>query len=182
MSGARRTAFTSEDEAASRFEREALPHLPRLYPAALRMTDDPHDAGELVQETFARASREYPHRRPGTDPRTWLYRILVGLCRATRLGRPAGRSGSGGPTGVPVEPDDLERLSGGTVVRALHELPVDDRIAVYLADVEGFGHDDIATITETPLETVVRHLTEGRRRLRDLLERSARTVGVTGRG
>lgn len=55
-----------DEPQASRFEREALPHLSRLYLAALRMTDDPADAGALVRETFARAYRDYPHQRPDT--------------------------------------------------------------------------------------------------------------------
>jgi RNA polymerase sigma-70 factor (ECF subfamily) len=181
VTGAQGTVFRPTDEPASRFEREALPHLPRLYPAALRMTDDPDDAGELVQETFAHAYREYPHRRPGTDTRAWLYRILLGVHRATRRRRPGGHGGDAGghggdAGGSPAGPEDLERLSDRTVVRALHELPFEDRVAVYLRDVEGFGYDEIATITQAPVGAVVRRLTDGRRLLRRLLERSSRAV------
>lgn len=197
MSGARDMAAGSADEPASRFEREALPHLPRLYPAALRMTEDPEDAGELVQETFARAYQEYPHQRPGTNLRAWLYRILVNLHRATRRGRrtsdrlDVGGAGSaghdaadrgaeglvpaefGGSSATSAEREHLERLPSSVVIRALSRLPVNERTAVYLADVEGFGYDEIASITQTPVETVMSCLHEGRRLLRRLLERSA---------
>src|SRR5689334_11216853 len=68
-------ATETEDERALRFERDALPFLDQLYSAAMRMTRNPADAEDLVQETFAKAFSSFHQFRPGTNLKAWLYRI-----------------------------------------------------------------------------------------------------------
>jgi RNA polymerase sigma-70 factor (ECF subfamily) len=174
--------MNAEDAKISRFEREALPHLPRLYPAALRLADDPADADELVEETFARAYEDFGRRPAGTSPLAWLYRILVHLHdtayrRHDTSGRPAVATAGSVTAAGSVTEEDLERLPDAAVVQALRELPAQDRIAVYLCDVEGFAYRDIARITQTSVGTVTARLRSGRRRLRRLLEIRSRRAG-----
>ena len=70
-------ATESPEDRAARFERDALPFLDQLYGAAMRMTRNPADAEDLVQETFAKAYSSFHQFRPGTNLKAWLYRILT---------------------------------------------------------------------------------------------------------
>src|SRR5215468_10818503 len=135
---------------AARFERDALPYLDQLYHAALRMTRNPADADDLIQETFTRAYASFGQFEPGTNLKAWLYRILTNTflssCRKRRRepqsapvgeisDRELARAASWPSSGLrPTETEVLERL-GSQVLRALYELPTDFRTAVYLADV-----------------------------------------------
>jgi RNA polymerase sigma-70 factor (ECF subfamily) len=165
------------------FERDVVPFLGQLYPAALRMTRNPTDAEDLVQETSAKAYAAYHQFRPGTNLKAWLHRILANtFINGYRKRRREPRQAPGGelqdwqlssdPLAAQArsaEAEALERLAGSEILRALRDLPEEFRVAVYLADIEGYAYKEIAEIMGTPIGTVMSRLHRGRGRLRDKL-------------
>jgi len=181
-------------ELDARFEAEALGFLDQLYGAALRMTRNPADAEDLVQEAYSKAYAAFHQFKPGTNLKAWLYRILTNTyinsyrrkqrepklsdgedVQDWQLARAASHTSSGLPS---AEALALDRLPDGAVVDALQQLGSDFRLAVYLADVEGFSYKEIAEIMGTPIGTVMSRLNRGRSRLRDLLADHAREIGL----
>lgn len=178
------------------FEAQALPFLDQLYGAALRMTRNPADAEDLVQETYAKAFAAFHQFKQGTNLKAWLYRILTNTFINTyrKAQREPLRSDGDGiedwqlhnaeshtSTGLrSAEMEALDSLPDSTVKDALAALPDDFRMVVYLADVEGFAYKEIAEIMGTPVGTVMSRLHRGRRQLREALTDYARELGMKG--
>lgn len=191
---ARSQAAPPDDPALrERFEREVLPLLPSLYSAALRMTRNPADAEDLVQETYLRAYRGFSGFEEGTNLRAWMYRILTNTFINSY------RKKQREP--VTVQEDDLDEwylydklgesgvepsaeaevirsMPDEDVQNALEALPEGFRLAVLLADVEGFSYKEIAEILGIPIGTVMSRLHRGRRALEKALWERVRERGL----
>lgn len=182
------------EQRAARFERDALPFLDQLYGAALRMTRNPSDAEDVVQEAYAKAFSAFHQFKPGTNLKAWLYRILTNTyinsyrkkqrqplesgdaeVEDWQLARAEQHTSSGLRS---AEMEAMDRMPDSVVTDAMAQLAPDFRMAVYLADVEGFSYKEIAEIMGTPIGTVMSRLNRGRTQLRTLLADHAATFGI----
>jgi RNA polymerase sigma-70 factor (ECF subfamily) len=182
-----------------RFEEDALVYADALYGSALRMTRNTADAEDLVQETYLRAFRAWDRFEPGTNLKAWLFKIMTNLFISgyrQRRREP-----------VTVSTDDtqefdlyqnllahdreaaksaesivLDRLVDEDIKQALSDLPENFRIAVLLADVEGFSYKEIAEMLSIPIGTVMSRLHRGRKALQQALWNKAVESGLVGAG
>ena len=187
----------SAAERKKRFERDALQYMNPLYAAAMRYTKNPEDAQDLVQDTYAKAYTSFHQFEPGTNLKAWLYRVLtttfINTYRKDQR-RPqtsdseledwqiAEASSHTSDQGKSTEDVVLENLPDSDIKNALAEIPEEFRMAVFLADVEGFSYKEIAEIVGVPAGTVMSRLHRGRKQLREKLTDYARERGYVKGG
>jgi RNA polymerase sigma-70 factor (ECF subfamily) len=190
---AARKELTADDK--RRFQEEALPLLDSLYAGALRMTRNPADAEDLVQETMLRAYRSFDRFEPGTNLKAWLFRIMTNAYINTY------RKRQREPQKVSqdeVEDFDLyqelkdhdpqfsatpetivlDALVDSDITDAIDDLPEQFRLAVVLSDIEGFSYAEMAEIMDVPMGTVMSRLHRGRKALQRRLWDLARERGI----
>jgi RNA polymerase sigma-70 factor, ECF subfamily len=194
MANASSVPAQADQDVLERFERDVLPMLPSLYGAALRMTRNPADAEDLLQDTTLRAYRGFASFREGTNLKAWLYRILTNSFINTYRKRQREPKTVDGPDDLDewflfdrlgaqsvarsAEEDVLENIPDADVKEALESIPENFRMAVLLADVEGFAYKEIAEITGVPIGTVMSRLHRGRKALEKALYAVAKERGL----
>jgi RNA polymerase sigma-70 factor (ECF subfamily) len=184
---------SNRSDLEARFEAEALPLLSGMYSAALRLTRNASDAEDLLQETFLRAYRGFHQFQEGTNLKAWLYRILMNtFINSYRKKQREPRTISDDEVedwylysrmadeGLEpsAETSVIESLPDEDVQKALQSLPEQFRVAVLLADVEGFSYKEIAEITDVPIGTVMSRLHRGRKALEKRLWDVVRERGL----
>jgi len=170
--------------AGAGFDEQVRPHLAQLYPAALRLTRNPADAEDLVQDTLAKAYTSFHQYTPGTNLRAWLHKILATTyINSYRKRQRQPRIAAGAdphqdwhastdplaPPARSAEAEALAKMTDSPALAALRDLPADFRTTVWLADVEGYPYREVARIMNTPLGTVMSRLHRGRGKLRHQL-------------
>ena len=188
----------TDAQLAQRFHRDAIPLMDQLYGGALRLTRNPQDAEDLVQDTMTRAYAGFAGFRPGTNGRAWLFRIManafINPCRhrqhqpvevlspdidvrppsAARL--PVDIAARSAPS---AEEEVLSQFSQSEIRAALAALPVGFRAAIYLVDGEGYSYRDAAEMIGVPIGTVMSRLHRARKRVREQLCSAARPARPT---
>jgi RNA polymerase sigma-70 factor (ECF subfamily) len=168
-------------------QQEALGWIDGLYGAALRLTRNPADAEDLVQNTYLKAFRSSASFKPGTNLRAWLFTILHNHFlndRRHAKGSPVqvdSETAEKAATVIPAVADSVEdtlvrRVADDEVRSALETLPEAFRDAVWLRDAEGFSYVEIAGMLNVPVGTVMSRISRGRRLLAERLTQNARAV------
>jgi RNA polymerase sigma-70 factor, ECF subfamily len=188
-------AVQLSEEDKERFREEALPLLDSLYGAALRMTRNPADAEDLVQEAMLRAYRAFHTFEPGTNLKAWLFRILtnayINVYRKRQREPQKVSSDEVEEFDLYQELKDhdpqfqetpesivLDNLVDSDILEAIEDLPEQFRLAVVLSDVEGFSYAEMAEIMDVPMGTVMSRLHRGRKALQKRLWDTAREKGI----
>ncbi|CAB0806547.1 RNA polymerase subunit sigma [Corynebacterium diphtheriae] len=185
---------TKTSDLDARFERDALPLLDQLYGGALRMTRNPADAEDLVQETYVKAYQAFNSFSEGTNLKAWLYRIMTNTyinSYRKKKRQPTQQSSedvtdhqllatsSHESVGLEsAEVEALKNLPNQRIAQAMNDLSEDYRMVVYYADVEGLAYKEIAEIMGIPLGTVMSRLHRGRKQLREALKDVAQEHGI----
>lgn len=184
----------TESERRARFEKYALDYVDQLYAAAMRMTRNPQDAEDLVQEAYTKAYSAFHQYKPGTNLKAWLYRILTNTYintyrKAQRQPQQTqtdtvedwqmAQAAEHLPGGLrSAETEALDRLPDSDIKDALAQIPEEFRLTVYFTDVEGFAYKEVAQILDVPIGTVMSRLHRGRKLLRELLADYAAERGM----
>ena len=172
----------------------------QLYTAAMRVTRNPSDAEDLLQETFLKAYRAYHTFEAGTNLKAWLYRILtntyinkyrkesrrpsevdLGSVEDLYLYRRIGSEESAEAART-TEDRVLDGLVESDIKAAVESLPVNFRLPVLLADLEGFAYKEIAEILNIPVGTVMSRLHRGRKAMQRALWDYAAKRGLVPEG
>ena len=176
-----------------------MPLANALYGGALRMTRNPSDAADLVQETYLRAFRSWNQFQQGTNLKAWLYRILTNLYissyrakkREPQIVSTSNDTGDfdlyetlvdRNQVSASAESIVLDSLGDDDIKKALSDLPEDFRMAVSLADIDGFSYREIADMLDIPIGTVMSRLHRGRKALQKALWGLAEQRGLVGQG
>lgn len=178
------------------FESDVREFIPQLYSGALRMTRNPADAEDVLQEALLKAFRGYHTFKAGTNLKAWLYRILtntfinkyrqksrrpseveLGELEDLYLFKRLGETGTGGASRS-AEEDALDQFVDADIKAAVEALQENFRLPVLLADVEGFSYKEIAEIMDVPIGTVMSRLHRGRKQLQRALWRVAEERGI----
>lgn len=176
------------------FVEQAMPLIDSLYGHAMNLTRNPSDANDLVQETYMKAFAAFSSFEQGTNIKAWLHRILkntfINAYRKAQsrpfegaldeleewqIGDAESRTATGSRS---AEAEAIDHLPASSVKDALQSIPEEFRMAVFLADVEGYSYQEIADIMETPTGTVMSRLHRGRRLLREMLAEYAAEQGI----
>jgi RNA polymerase sigma-70 factor, ECF subfamily len=169
------------------FEQLAMPHFDRLYNFACWLTQDRHEAEDLVQETYVKALKGFPSFQPGTNFRAWIYRILRNTFLTSRTGL---KATSTVPLDFEVDEEVLPatsetpesmllRQSDGEIVRqALEQLPVVYREVLLLCEVEEMSYQEISATLSIPIGTVMSRLSRARRSLGEDLRKLSGKVAL----
>ncbi len=184
----------AETDVQQRFAEEAMPLLDQLYGGALRMTRNPQDAEDLVQETYLKAFKAFDNYKPGTNMKAWLYRIMTNTyinSYRKKQRRPLETStedvtdhqlyttSSHDSAGLEsAEVAALKGMPNSRISAAFDELNEDYRMVVYMADVDDMAYKEIAEALDIPLGTVMSRLHRGRKQLRTMLKDVANEQGI----
>ncbi|MCZ6691203.1 MAG: sigma-70 family RNA polymerase sigma factor [Planctomycetota bacterium] len=157
----------------------------RLHRVLVRISDDHHDAEDLLQEVFVKAYRALDRFAGESQLFTWLYRIAINTALSHRRkgrGRPRpvsleqGRNEGGAlpelpdtRRGAPAELEAAEEID--QVRRAIASLDDDHRTVVVLKDIEGLRYEEIAEIIGCPRGTVKSRIHRARMAIRDRLQK-----------
>ena len=186
-----------ENELRERFEAEALPLLDQLYGSAMRLTRNPQDAQDLVQDTYVRAFSSFHTFKPGTNLRAWMYRILKNTFINNYRKKQRRPQQTDGETVedwqlyeaanhhavglLSAEEEALDFLPDDQVRQALEELPENYREAVILSDIDGFSYKEISQIMDSPMGTVMSRIHRGRALLREALAQYAVETNIVSK-
>ena len=182
----------SDEQRRRLFEAQVMPLTDRLYGAAMRYTRDPVDAQDLLQEAIVKAYRSFHQYQQGTNLKAWLYRVLhttfLSMYRKQQRRPQENLTDDWGDHTLfdavvdsgSVEEEVLGAFTDQAVKDALADLPEQFRMAVYLADIEGFAYREIAEIMDTPVGTVMSRIHRGRKGLQQALTEYARERGILG--
>lgn len=186
--------FRQDHKTRAEFEELTLGHLDAMYSSALRLTKNPRDAEDLVQDAYLRAYRFFDKFERGTNVKAWLFKILTNtfinryrrnvkersLADGTERDTVNARFMSQDATEFSANPEQyfFDRIAADDIMEAINELPLDFRMVVILADLQEFSYKEIAEIVGCPVGTVMSRLFRGRKLLQKSLRQQAEEAGV----
>ncbi len=177
----------------SEFENTATPYVDAVYRTAFALSGRQEKAEDLTQDTFAKALERFDSFRLGTNCKAWLLRILrntwIDELRHMRVvGPQVAINEAILPAPEHAEKtvwtsaaDILDNFSDEEVIRAMRQLPDEQRLTAFLIDVEQLSHEEVAEITDVAVGTVKSRTSRARAALRQMLLAHARDLGFLER-